>query len=1328
MSEQSLSLINYWIRECFFGTALCQIDEELSRSSSTSETHHHQQCQLKLLKAFCAVQLGRSAEGIRQLRALLKDSSASEFKLALLHGLRITHLSEQNIDRETVSDLERQIHSALAQQFSDGCAFMAANLLLLNAQFDKARSFVDKLSSAQSNAKFLSLRGWLELLSGSAESGQSVANDLFDRAIALDKNLDAYLGKAKLMEMKQNAVQMQAVLSALLNVNASVLPAYLEMAKGAAMARGWEAAAELCQRASLIQSDCIPALLLDFVLTTLIHGEMSTGETILRDLVEALIKTEGSNQRKLIEIGTILCSVMIDRETIAEQAKKLTDRAIGLGKKSQAMTLKSRLLLAEGDRSQAMQMALMAVKMVSEESGEEGDESAVLALIRAQLEDANGQSCKEAAQQLNFLRETRPKITENAHFHFLCALLALRERKSDSEAFGHLRNCVDIHFDAHHHAGSNTFSVCKLAKLDITFCVEVCELLLEMTSTVNAAPKECERVLTAVRENCAGLTKPTFLLAKAKLAMDDNAAAEQLLRICVDKNSDNSEAYLLLAQIHVQKNDLDEASRLLDIGLGFNFRVREHPLYFLIKARLEKRAHRVEASLDLLRNALELFSKNQLQLALAESDRIGITLELIDSLQMLNRIEEADQCMNEAVERYRGKPSEEQQLVLMSAQLKLQRGNVDGALKALQAVRPDQPNYRSARIKMAQLYLEVKHDKHKFALCYRDLLEQDPSPQTLELLGDAYMSIQEPEMAIEAYETAMRRAPKDHQLAEKIGNAYVKCHLYNKAITFYEAAVKSGRHNLRIRFAEQLFQLGNLEKCKKVLKEMLEEQGEPTEIAPMREHVAYLMLMSRLHIEQNDLEQSCKDLQRARQLQLKVIARGTVASTRDGIVNMAEEKQLAANICQQIAEMHANKRDWNKSIELFKEAIGHNEKDVKSQISLATIYGLMGKSQLCNQQCQQVLAIEPNNNDATLLLADLMYQRNEGEEAMKHFAQLLERNSNHYHALARYIELGWRQGSIEVGEKMLRNALENNPRATVDAGFNYCKGLIEWYIGEPNSALQAFSRARRDLEWGERALYNMIEICLNPDNEIMGADLGEQQQLSPEDAHEANESYKAADRFFKELRHKSMMDRRYKLMENFILLANPNKANTQKALANFTELCRTEGMTEDDANLSAGAILGTARALLMLKQTPKAKAQLKRMLGHAWNLEEAEYLQQCWLLLADIYIDQAKNDQAVAILRSILQHNASCSKAYEYMGLVCEKEQKYADAAANYEAAWNVRKRRNPSIGYKLAYNYFKCHRLFECIEVCHAVLKQYPTYPKIKKEILDKARANIRM
>ena len=56
--------------------------------------------------------------------------------------------------------------------------------------------------------------------------------------------------------------------------------------------------------------------------------------------------------------------------------------------------------------------------------------------------------------------------------------------------------------------------------------------------------------------------------------------------------------------------------------------------------------------------------------------------------------------------------------------------------------------------------------------------------------------------------------------------------------------------------------------------------------------------------------------------------------------------------------------------------------------------------------------------------------------------------SGHYHALARYIELCWRRGNIELGEKMLRNALESNPRATVDAGFNFCKGLIEWFLSK----------------------------------------------------------------------------------------------------------------------------------------------------------------------------------------------------------------------------------------------------------------------------------------
>jgi tetratricopeptide repeat protein 21B len=74
-----------------------------------------------------------------------------------------------------------------------------------------------------------------------------------------------------------------------------------------------------------------------------------------------------------------------------------------------------------------------------------------------------------------------------------------------------------------------------------------------------------------------------------------------------------------------------------------------------------------------------------------------------------------------------------------------------------------------------------------------------------------------------------------------------------------------------------------------------------------------------------------------------------------------------------------------------------------------------------------------------------------------------------------------------------------------------------------------------------------------------------------------------------------------------------------------------------------------------------------------------------------------------------------------------EKEQAYADAAANYESAWKLTNCSNPAMGYKLAFNYLKAKRYTDAIDVCHIVIGKFPTYPKIKKEILDKARANLR-
>ena len=141
----------------------------------------------------------------------------------------------------------------------------------------------------------------------------------------------------------------------------------------------------------------------------------------------------------------------------------------------------------------------------------------------------------------------------------------------------------------------------------------------------------------------------------------------------------------------------------------------------------------------------------------------------------------------------------------------------------------------------------------------------------------------------------------------------------------------------------------------------------------------------------------------------------------------------------------------------------------------------------------------------------------------------------------------------------------------------------------------------------------------------------------------------------------------------------------------------------------------------------RARNHLKRVAKHSWNFDDAEYLEKCWLLLADIYIQSGKFDLATELLRKVLLHNKSSTKSYEYMGYIMEKESSYKDAAQHYEQAWKFSNKANPAVGYRLAFNYMKAKRFTDAIDVCHEILAKYPNYPKIKKEILDKSRENIR-
>lgn len=197
---------------------------------------------------------------------------------------------------------------------------------------------------------------------------------------------------------------------------------------------------------------------------------------------------------------------------------------------------------------------------------------------------------------------------------------------------------------------------------------------------------------------------------------------------------------------------------------------------------------------------------------------------------------------------------------------------------------------------------------------------------------------------------------------------------------------------------------------------------------------------------------------------------------------------------------------------------------------------------------------------------------------------------------------------------------------------------------------------------------------------------------------------------------------RHRLLGNFLLLATKQKTNIERALEDFTAIASQDAFKEH-----IGPILGVASSYILLKQAQRARNQLKRVAKNLWTFEDAEYLERCWLLLADLYTQSAKYDFSTDLLKRVLQHNKTCVRAYEYLGYIAEKEQRYKEAAGYYDHAWKYGGRSNPAIGYKLAYNFMKCKRYADAIDVGNLVLKIHPEYPKIRKDILDKSLNNLR-
>lgn len=263
---------------------------------------------------------------------------------------------------------------------------------------------------------------------------------------------------------------------------------------------------------------------------------------------------------------------------------------------------------------------------------------------------------------------------------------------------------------------------------------------------------------------------------------------------------------------------------------------------------------------------------------------------------------------------------------------------------------------------------------------------------------------------------------------------------------------------------------------------------------------------------------------------------------------------------------------------------------------------------------------------------------------------------------------------------------------------------------------------QRDPDYRAEAVQHMIEVYLNADN---AADV---ESLDAGGEPAAGEHLREVDALVKELGSRAHGNQdlmlRIKVYECQSLMFTRVKGNVEKAVNVLSNIY-------DRGNRNyVPALLAMAQALVIQKQITKARNQLKRIGDIAKKFYTAEWsdeFERAWLLLADIYIQSGKYDLAGQLCHLAKDYNRSCCKAWELVGLIYEREQSYKDAAQNYEKAWELCNQANPAVGYRLAFNYLKAKRYVEAINVCNVVLEKSPDYPKIRKEVLEKAWQSLR-
>ena len=419
-----------------------------------------------------------------------------------------------------------------------------------------------------------------------------------------------------------------------------------------------------------------------------------------------------------------------------------------------------------------------------------------------------------------------------------------------------------------------------------------------------------------------------------------------------------------------------------------------------------------------------------------------------------------------------------------------------------------------------------------------------------------------------------------------------------------------------------------------------------------------------------------KQLEEATKLQKEVLNKVKEANIEDQIKQAKDFLSLIWYEMGQYYEIIEPKTDnCEKS---YLESVNNDNTNIQALLGLS--YALMNRGKYTEAQnyINLLLKEDESNEEGLALLVSVLNAKKDNESALDYLVGMIQKQPNSYHLIELYISILLRSGDISNAKDILYKS-EKTLKFTYTPGLYYCKGLYHKYLGETNKALLEFSKAKNDEEYGIKCIEQILEIYMNPDCDVLLIDLdlpwnqGNTRGLLNYNTYDIN------------------LD-----MINFLLRELKLRRDDDRR------------PRRDDEPVYIAYILGN----LIVKNFEEVKNGLNVMNKLSLNIKYYTDYERGFLIMAYLFMITDNLKKAEEAVQKVIMLNLAQFKGYEYLALIKAKEEKFEEACACYEKAWEYSNKNNAGIGYQLAISYLNQKQYVKALNVCNEIKRKFKDYP----------------